>query len=647
MSTHIRRRVTAFTTVIILAVFGSMTVYAQTPSIAASTVAANASGSGEPKGAPSVDHEPRQVRILVGRSTIVEPGSPVTRVSLTSADVADVVVTSSSQLLLNGKTAGTTSMFVWDRGGVVRRFEIVVQRDLTKLSEQLKELFPGEAIEARTNGSKIVLAGTASSKAVMDNAVNLAAGYVDKKEDVVSLLQPRDNGPSNQVLLRVRFAEVDRSAMKELGASYYSDGFKNTVGRVTTQGFPAPDFNQQGPTLGATQVFSDYLNLFLFDYKNQLGAVIKALQTKGLFQSLAEPNLVAESGKEASFLAGGEFPVPVAQASSGSIAITVQYKEFGIRLNFLPVVNGNRVHLKVRPEVSTLDFANAVVLNGFRIPSLNTRRTETELELENGQTFAIAGLMSNSVTSTLKKSPGIGDIPILGLLFQSKAAQKDQSELVVMITPEILGRSSSGVTTALPRMPERYLEPIPEKKTVEPPPPAFTTPRISANPASLPATPAAPVARAAVTPGKDTPASAAATVQALTPNTRRVIQDAPASQAVSTQAPAPVAASTPVAAVNVSRPLTASEQKRLDRARKQEQEKARRDAEVVAKLQQEQAKQQQEQAARDAELSAKLQREQAKRDADAAAKAAKAQAEADRKRQKALSEAAKHGQPQP
>jgi pilus assembly protein CpaC len=639
MSTHIRRRVTAFTTVIILAVFGSMTVYTQTPPIAASTVAANASGSGEPKGAPSVDREPRQVRILVGRSTIVEPGSPVIRVSLTSADIADVVVTSSSQLLLNGKTAGTTSMFVWDRGGVVRRFEIVVQRDLTRLSEQLKELFPGENIEARTNGTKIVLAGTASSKAVMDNAVNLAAGYVDKKEDVVSLLQPRDTGPSNQVLLRVRFAEVNRSAMRELGASYFTDGYKNMFGRVSTQQFPAPDFDASKSSIGGTSmVFSDFLNLFLFDAKNQLGAVIKALQSKGLFQSLAEPNLVAESGKEASFLAGGEFPVPVAQGGSGSVAITVTYKEFGIRLNFLPVVNGTRVHLKVRPEVSTLDFANSVVLNGFRIPSLNTRRTETELELESGQTFAIAGLMSNSVSSTLKKIPGIGDIPVLGLLFQSKAAQKDQSELVVMITPEILSRSSSGVTTTLPRTPERYLEPLPEKKTVEPPPPAFTAPRISANPDSLP--PAAPVNRAAATPAKDTPASAAAAVQALTPNTRRVIQDAPANQAAGT--PAPVAAAAPVPAAAVSRPLTADEQKRLDRAHKKEQEQAQRDAEANAKLQQELAKQQQQQAKRDAELSAKLQREQAKRDADLAAKAVKAQAEADRKRQKALSDASKN-----
>ena len=175
--------------------------------------------------------------------------------------------------------------------------------------------------------------------------------------------------------------------------------------------------------------------MFLFNNKYDIGAVVKALQTKGLFQSLAEPNLVAESGKEASFLAGGEYPIPIAQGGSGSVAITVQYKEYGIRLNFTPVVNGNRVHLKVRPEVSTLDFANAIVLNGFRIPALSTRRTETEIELNNGQTFAVAGLMNNTVNSTLQKIPGIGDIPILGLLFQSKAAQKGQTELVVMITP--------------------------------------------------------------------------------------------------------------------------------------------------------------------------------------------------------------------
>ena len=203
--------------------------------------------------------------------------------------------------------------------------------------------------------------------------------------------------------------------------------------------------------------------------------MIKALQTKGQFQSLAEPNLVAESGKEASFLAGGEFPVPIAQGSGANLAISVPYKEFGVRLNFTPVIHGDRVHLKVRPEVSTLDFANGVLLNGFRIPALSTRRTETEVDLVDGQTFAIAGLINNTMNSTLQKIPGIGDIPILGLLFKSKAANKDQTELVVMITPEILPRNSPGVTHhAAAARPSRSWRRCRAKKMVEPLPPAFT-----------------------------------------------------------------------------------------------------------------------------------------------------------------------------
>jgi hypothetical protein len=319
----------------------------------------------------------------------------------------------------------------------------------------------------------------------------------------------------------VRFAEVDRSAMRELGATFVSDGYKNTFGRVTTQQFPAPDFSSSGASIGGTSmVFSDFLNLFLFDAKNQLGVVIKALQTKGLFQSLAEPNLVAESGKEASFLAGGEFPVPVAQGSGGSIAITVQYKEFGIRLNFLPVVNGNRVHLKVRPEVSTLDFANAVVLQGFRIPSLNTRRTETELELENGQTFAIAGLMSNTVTSTLKKIPGIGDIPILGYLFKSRSYQKQQTELVVMITPTIVRRGSTGVSSGLPNIVEPYL--AAPAKPMPPPAPYVGSPRYPTNPTN---------------PGQTTPGPGRGS-DPQTPNTPAPSTSQPSAQPVQQSSPA-------------------------------------------------------------------------------------------------------------
>src|SRR5687767_10425001 len=209
--------------------------------------------------------------------------------------------------------------------------------------------------------------------------------------------------------------------------------------------------------------------------------MIRAMQSRGLFQSLAEPNLVAESGKEASFLAGGEFPIPVVQGSGNGNAVSIQFKEFGVRLNFTPTVIGDRVHLKVRPEVSTLDFANAVVLQGFRIPALSTRRTETELELANGQTFAIAGLLNNTTTSTMTKIPGIGDIPILGYLFRSKAAQKNRTELVVMITPQLLQEGSFGVTRELPRLNEPFLSPLRDNESFAPGPPAF--PQSSAAPA--------------------------------------------------------------------------------------------------------------------------------------------------------------------
>ena len=469
-----------FLFILIIAVFHPGWLMAQSPELTPVALSAKADASA-----------PMAVRILAGRSAIVDTGSPITRVSLTSADIADALVTSNSQLLVHGKTPGTISMFVWSRAGGVQRYEISVQRDVARVSEQIHTLFPKETIAVESNGRNIVLAGTVPTKEIAERAVDVAAGFVDKKEEVVSLLQVAPvAGVTNQVMLRVRFAEVARSALTEAGVSFFTSptGVQNTIGRVTTQQFPAPGFedlkySKDSADFGAPVKsadgkfsFSDFLNLFLFSEKYDLGLMIKALQARGLFQSLAEPNLVAESGKEASFLAGGEFPVPVWQGgTTGGISVT--FKEFGIRLNFTPtVVEGDRVHLKVRPEVSTLDFTNAVVLQGFRIPALSTRRTETELELRNGQTFAIAGLLNNTLNSTLQKIPGIGDIPILGQLFRSKAAQKDRTELVVMITPEILRTESPGVTDALPRMNEPYLSPTPQNQSIAPPPPAFQTP---------------------------------------------------------------------------------------------------------------------------------------------------------------------------
>ncbi|HET7699175.1 MAG TPA: pilus assembly protein N-terminal domain-containing protein [Vicinamibacterales bacterium] len=426
-----------------------------------------ASGSGVIAAGPeATTTSATAVDLLVGRSTILNVGSAIARVSLTVPDVADAMVTAPSQLLIHGKTPGTISLFVWDRAGGIKTYEVSVRRDLTHLIAQLKELFPGEPLTVMGSGKDIVLSGTVSSKYVIDKAAEVAGGYVEKKEYVVNLLKQQEGVASNQVMLRVRFAEVSRSALQELGASFVANGFKNDwYGRTSTQQFPAPDFDSDRPG-GLT--FSDYLNVFLFNTKHGVGAVMKALQSKGLFQSLAEPNLIALNGKEASFLAGGEYPYPVVQSGGNSNAVTIMFKEFGVRLTFTPtVLGGDLINLKVRPEVSSLDFGNGVNISGFRVPALSTRRTDTEVELQDGQTFAIAGLMNNTVSSTMSKIPGIGDIPVLGYLFKSRAYQKQQTELVVMITPSIIRRGSAGVSQGLPTAVEPYLG-APSKRLPQP-----------------------------------------------------------------------------------------------------------------------------------------------------------------------------------
>jgi pilus assembly protein CpaC len=499
------------------------------------------------------DTEVTQLNLLVGRSAIVNIGQPIARISLTRPEIADAMVTGSQQILVHGKAPGTISMFIWDRSGSIKRYDVTVARDLTQLNQQLRQLFPGESISVTGNGKDVVVSGTVSSKYVIEKAVDVAAGYVDKKEDVVNLLRQQEGVATNQVLLRVRFAEVSRTALTELGASFFTSplGYKDYVARTTTQQYSAPTLDDKGSD--ATKlVFSDYLNLFLFNNKEGLGTLIKALQTKGLFESLAEPNLVAENGKEASFLAGGEYPYPVVQGTGANVAVTIVFKEYGIRLNFLPtLVGGDLIHLKVRPEVSSLDFTNAVTYQGFRIPSLSTRRAETEIELQDGQTFAIAGLLNNTVTSTMQKIPGIGDIPILGLLFRSKAAQKGQSELVVMITPQILRRGSMGAATGLPNLVEPYLPP--PKKTLPQPPARLpggapqlgdTMPApapVAATPAV--AAPASPIAAPSVSPARPAPAAPAAVVG----------QPAPAPTTAAPQAPpSPSPSRLPIVAPSVS-----------------------------------------------------------------------------------------------
>jgi pilus assembly protein CpaC len=602
------------------------------------------------------DDSTPSVKLLVGRSAVVDVGTPITRVSLTSSEVADAMVTSSSQLLVNGKMPGTISMFVWERSGALRQYEIIVQRDLARLNDQIKRLFPGETIDAQSNGKSIVLSGVVSSKELSDKANSVAAGYVDKADDVVNLLKLQQGIASNQVLLKVRFAEVSRSALTELGTSLFTSplGVKNTLARVTTQQFPAPgfdslewskassDFGSDVTSAKGQFTFSDFLNFFLFSEKYDIGAMVKALQTRGLFQSLAEPNLVAESGKEASFLAGGEIPIPVAQGTGGNVAISVTYKEFGIRLNFTPVINGDRVHLKVKPEVSTLDFANAVTLQGFRIPALSTRRTETELELSDNQTFAIAGLMNNTMNSTMQKIPGIGDIPILGLLFKSKAAQKDQTELVVMITPQIMTRTSPGVTNRLPRTPDTFLPPVPDNKTLNPLPPAFTPDRPAyTNPGTGAKDPVTgKKADASDANGKKnakpSPADAAATMQNLNPGAKAPVRVDGAGTAPAAGQPQALPSKT--IAPQPQRPLTSAEKKALEKAQAQDEQRKKAEAVQLAREDEARMKAEKAEQLRQAQL-AKEQEKKDREQAKVAAVEARRLAEIQKNRQKAIDEA--------
>ena len=565
------------------------------------------------------DH-PIDVDLLVGRSTVLNVGAPIARVSLTVPDVADAMVTAPSQLLIHGKTPGTISLFVWDKGGAIKTYEVNVRRDLTILVEQMKQLFPGEQITVAGSGKDVVISGTVTSKYVVEKAADVAGGFVEKKENVVNLLQQQEGVASNQVMLRVRFAEVSRSALQELGASWILNQFKNDwTARATTEQFQAPDFDDSKP---GRLTFSDFLNVFVFNSKHGAGAVVRALASKGLFQSLAEPNLITVNGKEASFLAGGEYPYPVAQSSTGGTSISIQFKEYGIRLHFTPtVLGGDLINLKVKPEVSSLDFTNSIVIDGFRLPALTTRRADTEVELQDGQTFAIAGLMNNTLNSSIQKIPGIGDIPVLGLLFKSRAYQKNDTELVVMVTPTIVRRGSTGVSPALPSLVEPFLD-KPEK-TLPPPTPYIGSPRFPANapapkgsqqpvPAPEPQSEAAPVAR---------PIQGLATLPAPM------------------LAPVPATLPEPAAKAPAPKPMSKSEMK----AQEKQREEARKATEVAAQHDAEQQRVAQKKAEQDRIAAEKLEKERAAHEAEVAkknAELAKKKAEEDQKRDKALADAA-------
>jgi pilus assembly protein CpaC len=431
-----------------------------------------AAGAQAPQAAQAAQAEPAYERILLtaGRSRVLTTEFDITRIAVTNPAVADATVVQPREVLIDGKASGTVSLIVWG-ANVRRQYDVVVDPGISALQQRLQALFPGEDIQVAANEQSIILSGRVSSNTISLRVAEIAAATAPDAK-VVNLLQLPGGSETQQVLLQVRFAEVSRQALSELGVSLFSSGLgiENTLGRVTTGQFPSPTFTsptytKQSSSFGAPVTsatgemnFGDLLNLFVFSERYDLGAVIRALRTKGLFQSLAEPNLIAYNGQEASFLAGGEIPVPVVQGGTSN-SVSVQFKEYGIRLNFTPTIAGDTIRLRVRPEVSTLDFPNGILLSGFRIPALSTRRAETDVELRDGQSFAIAGLMNNLSQDDAAEIPGLSKLPIIGYLFKSKASHQTRNELMVLITPRLVRPLNPDEVPPLPTMENRFLRP--------------------------------------------------------------------------------------------------------------------------------------------------------------------------------------------
>lgn len=373
------------------------------------------------------------VNVLVGQSRLITFDHPIERFSVSNPEIAEAVLVAGNQVVVNGKAFGQINFIAWEKG--TQRFlvfDVYVRTNLSLIDSQIHALFPKDDIRLSQANGSVVLSGSVSDPRIATSAeaVVQAAGF-----KTVNLLEsPVKN--SAQVQLSVRVAEISRNRLRELGAAYAYQGSPGAGGYVNSgQGPASLSSVAQGLLTGS---LGSSLNLFVMG-GNTL-AMIRAMQQQGALRALAEPNLIAMNGQEASFLAGGEYPVPIVQGgTNGSPTVTIIFKEYGVRLNFKPtIIDEDHIRLELEPEVSTLDFANGVTFDGFRVPGLRTRRAKTGIELRDGQSFALAGLLDNNETQSLSKVPGLGDIPILGELFKSRQFQRNESELMFIVTAQMV-----------------------------------------------------------------------------------------------------------------------------------------------------------------------------------------------------------------
>ena len=384
----------------------------------------------------SQNKEAIAVNVLVGQSRVINFDRPVGRFSVSNPEIAEAVLVTPDQVLVNGKAFGQVNFIAWEQtGGQFLVFDVYVRANLSLIDSQVRALFPKDDIRLSQANGSVVISGSVKdvNTAAQVQSVVEAANF-----KVVNMLtSPMSN--AMQIQLEVRVAEVNRNKLRDYTTSYTTQPDGGTGGYINSGGAPSVLDRVGINPLGALfPLVQSPLNLFIFNRQINSGAFLRMLRQEGAFRQLAEPNLIAMNGQQASFLAGGEFPVPVLQNVAGN-AITIVWKEYGVRLNFKPtIIDEDHIRLELEPEVSTIDFNNGIRFNGFVIPALRTRRAKTGVELRDGQAFALAGLLDNNETKTLSRIPVVSEIPIIGNLFKSKSFEKKETELMFFVTAHLV-----------------------------------------------------------------------------------------------------------------------------------------------------------------------------------------------------------------
>jgi pilus assembly protein CpaC len=445
--------------------------------IAGRELRAQASAPPAQSAGASFQDSSNELSVAVGKTVLVDCVRTVTRVAIGLGEVAEASAISPNEIMVNGKAPGETSLIIWDDRGGRQFFNITVRASTSALDNNIdavrRELItelPGQKVKVTPENGNIYLRGTVKDLSSVARAIQIAA-TAGKVVDLLNVEVPKSDP---QILLKVRFEAVDRSKAKSLGINLFNLGLGNAVGGISTGQFSPPSVggttsSSSGSSSsgsgsvsagGTTAILSNELNIMAFFPGLNSGATIEALETAGVVETLAEPNIVAINGQQGSFLAGGEYPYPVVQGSATGSSVTISFKEYGVRLNFLPTITPRgTIRLQVAPEVSALDFSNAVQISGFNVPAITTRQMNTEVELNDGQTYVIGGLIDNRETETFEKIPFIGDVPILGKLFQTRAKNRTNTELMVLVTAEIVAPLEAGDKAPEVKFPVKFLPP--------------------------------------------------------------------------------------------------------------------------------------------------------------------------------------------